>query len=317
MKNIWIIGTGPMAREHVRSLYATHSSRLLVIGRNEAAAFDLQHSMGQMATSSGVAHAITEFRLPEFAIVATSIDSLTSITLQLIRAGVKRILVEKPGAIYLRELELLRDEANVYGSKIYIAYNRRFFRSVQAARNYIKMDGGVQVINFDFTERSDIIKKLTKPPGVLDRWIFSNSTHVLDTSFFLAGRPREMKSWFAGGLDWHPTASRYCGAGVTEDGALFSYQANWSGPGSWAITVTTENHHMTMSPMECLIVKDKQGKEITIPSNDNIDCCMGFKYKEGLREQNIAFLDGVDESLCSLDTHIKNFETYMKISNYE
>jgi predicted dehydrogenase len=317
MKDIWVIGTGPMAREHVRSLYVTHSDRLLVIGRNEAATFELKTSMGLAATSSGIAHAISELSLPDFAIVATSIDSLTSLTLQLIRAGVKRILVEKPGSIYLRELELLRKEANLYGSQIFVAYNRRFFRSVQAARHYIKIDGGAQLVNFDFTERSDIVKKLTKPPGVLDRWLLSNSTHVLDTAFFLVGKPRQMQCWFAGGLDWHLTASRYCGAGVTENGALFSYQANWSAPGSWALTVTTENYQLMMSPMERLVVKDRQGIEITIPSADYIDPCQSIKYKEGVREQNIAFLEGIDESLCSLDNHIENFEAYMRISNYE
>ena len=317
MKDIWVIGTGPMAREHVRSLYGSHSDRLLVIGRNETAALDLQTSMGQTATSSGIAHAISELSLPDFAIVATSIDSLASLTLQLIRAGVKRILVEKPGSIYLRELELLREEANLYGCQLYVAYNRRFFRSVQAARQYIKMDGGAQLVNFDFTERSEIVKKLTKPPGVLDRWILSNSTHVLDTAFFLAGKPKEMQSWYAGGLDWHPTGSRYCGAGVTENGALFSYQANWSAPGSWALTVTTENHQLKMSPMERLVLKDKQGKEITVQSADYIDTCQTNKYKEGLREQNIAFLEGINESLCSLDNHIENFAIYMRISNYE
>jgi predicted dehydrogenase len=317
MKDIWLIGTGPMAREHVRSLYQTHSERILVIGRNKKLAFDLQYSMGQAATSSGITSAISNLPLPDFAIVATSIDSLVPLTLQLIRAGVKRILVEKPGSVYLGDLEFLREEANRYESHIYIAYNRRFFRSVQAAKHYIQKDGGAQVVNFDFTERSEIIKKLTKPPGILDRWLLSNSTHVMDTAFFLAGRPKKMECWSAGGLPWHPAASRYCGAGLTENGALFSYQANWAAPGSWALSVTTENHQLLMSPMERLVVKDKQGQEITIPSAEVVDLSEPIKYKEGLREQNIAFLEGINDSLCSLAEHIDNCASYIKIANYE
>ena len=43
------------------------------------------------------------------------------------------------------------------------------------------------------------------------------------------------------GLDWHSSSSQFCGSGITDKGALFSYSADWESPGRWGIEIKTEN----------------------------------------------------------------------------
>ena len=77
--------------------------------------------------------------LPEYAIVAVSGINLAPVTLLLLNAGVKNILVEKPGATYLNEIKMVCDAAEKMKAKVYIGYNRRFYASTEKALEIIKM----------------------------------------------------------------------------------------------------------------------------------------------------------------------------------
>ena len=90
----------------------------------------------------------------------------------------------------------------------------------------IAEDGGVNSFHFEFTEWSHQIQHLQKGPGVMEHWVLGNSSHVLDLAFHLGGFPSDWRGWSGGGVDWHPASSRYCGAGFTEEGAMFSYFAD-------------------------------------------------------------------------------------------
>ena len=125
-------------------------------------------------------------------------------------------------------------------AKVFIAYNRRFYRAVSEAKRLIEGDGGVTSFNFEFTEWSHEIERLSKAPGVKEKWFLGNSTHVVDLAFFLGGKPSEISCYTQGGTDWHPTASLFSGAGVSEHGALFSYNANWESAGRWGVEVLTK-----------------------------------------------------------------------------
>ena len=72
-------------------------------------------------------------------------------------------------------------------SKIFVAYNRRFYNSSIEAIKIINNDGGVLSFNFDFTEIVKKVEKLKLPKKVKENWFLCNSTHVVDLAFFLCG----------------------------------------------------------------------------------------------------------------------------------
>jgi hypothetical protein len=114
------------------------------------------------------------------------------------------ILVEKPAAISIDELLGNEGCLRPIQDKVFIAYNRRFYPSVQKALELIKEDGVLQSMHFEFTEWSHRIEPLQKAPGVKENWFFANSTHVVDLAFFLAGEPKEFKAIAKpGNIPWH------------------------------------------------------------------------------------------------------------------
>ena len=64
---------------------------------------------------------------------------------------------------------------------------------------------------FEFTEWAHRIGPLVKAPGVKERLVLGNSTHVIDLAFYLGGLPTELNALVAGGLEWHPQWLRFRG----------------------------------------------------------------------------------------------------------
>lgn len=73
-------------------------------------------------------------------IVSTLNSSLAPISLSAVRAG-KHVLVEKPGALNVTELEQVAHQAEETGAKVRIGYNHRYHPALQKAREII--DSGV------------------------------------------------------------------------------------------------------------------------------------------------------------------------------
>lgn len=314
VKNIWLIGAGYMAIEYSKVLQKINIP-FKVVGRGIKSAIEFKKKTGMAVQTGGVKNFLEQTEeMPFAAIVAVSAEQLATATLLLLKKGLKRILVEKPAELNLKELEELDYEIKKQKADVFVAYNRRFYASTLKAKEIINEDGGVTSFNFDFTEWSHIIKDLKKPDIVKNKWFLANSTHVVDLAFFLGGVPKEIKCYTTGGLPWHPTASIFCGAGVTEQGSLFSYHSNWEAPGRWSVEILTRKHRLSFKPLEHLhIQKIGSLNYEKVILDDKLD----RDFKPGLYKQVEAFINNsLSSNLCRLNDHYlmtKNF--YAKICN--
>jgi predicted dehydrogenase len=310
---VWLVGTGPMAVEYYKVL-ASLGVLVVAIGRGDSSASAFEAKTGAKAIRGGLeAFIASRPSLPGAAIVAVGVDDLCSAASGLARCGVKRILVEKPGALRRSELERLAEEAALADREILIGYNRRYYASVLKARELIEEDGGLRSITFEFTEWSHQIEKLSTNEKIKARWLLANSSHVIDLAFYLAGRPREWKCYHKGGLNWHPTASAFAGAGITENDVLFSYHANWNGPGRWGVEAVTEKSRYILRPLEKLQVMRKGSVAIEAAE---IDDDLDLRYKAGLYRQVADFLERKEGALCSINDQVLNFKIYEEIAGY-
>lgn len=307
MKDILLIGTGRMAREHAKVLVAL-GKKPLVVGRSTAGVRAFAEESGIEACAGGLG----KYRgsLPKTAIIAVDADLIPAVTAEAIKRGCRKLLLEKPGALTPRELVRLQNVAAKHRAKIFIAYNRRFLASVLKARELIKKDGGAVSYAFTFTEKltaKESIRKFGTSKRVENKWFIANSTHVVDLAFHLGGMPAALEGFSAAGPLWAPHPSLFTGGGITAKGAPFSYSANWELPGPWSVEVGTKKRKLILAPLETLR-EEKNGKVSDVSFDGRLD----KKFKPGFYRQMASFLaDG--KGLPTLQEQIESFAWYKRI----
>lgn len=307
-KDVWLIGAGTMAMAYADVLI-DRKVNFNVIGRGPKSAKQFYDEKKMKVIEDGVEKALKETtKIPKYAIVAINTIELSDVCNTLIKYGVKNILVEKPAGLNKNEIEQTAALAEKFESNVYVAYNRRFYSSVIEAEKIIKRDGGIASFDFEFTEWAHVIKNLNYPEEVFNAWFLANSTHVIDLAFYLGGSPRLMTSYTSGRMDWYKKASVFAGAGVSEKGALFSYQANWRGPGRWALEIITSAHRLIFRPLERLQVQNLGSVAIEeIKIDDELD----IRFKPGLYLQTQSFLTQTNkERMLTIQQHAKKCDFY-------
>lgn len=312
MKKLWLVGAGEMAQEYAKVLKAL-SIQVEVIGRSIESANKFYRKTGIAVHTGGIYNVLKAQTAPNVAIVAVGVEQLAETTTALIKSGTRKILLEKPGGIDIQQIQKLNEIAIEYDAKVWIAYNRRYYSSVLKAKELLDIDGGAVSLQFEFTEWSHVIQKLQLEAKVKEHWLLANSTHVIDLAFHLCGCPKEWKGWIGGSLGWHPASSRFCGAGVTDQGVLFSYHADWDAPGRWGIEVLTRKSRLIFRPMEKLHCTPLGSVNIEqVELEDELDC----DFKPGLYKQVESFLLEQSPLLCTLKEQLHQAGIYSKIAGY-
>lgn len=313
-KNIWLIGTGLMAIEYDKVLKALNQP-FTAIGRSENSANKFFQVTNTKPLTGGISHHLmSNPPIPEKVIISVGIESLAEVCHELLDYGVKTILLEKPGIGYPSELKPLIEKTLNANAKVLLAYNRRFYASVLKAEETIREDGGVKSFRFEFTEWSHVIKDLVKTRAEHENWFLGNSTHVIDTAFFLGGWPVQINTYHTGGNSWHPTSTIFTGSGITKSKALFSYHANWESPGRWEIELLTARHRLIFKPMESLQIQ-KIGSVAVEPSI--LDDAYDKEFKPGIYKMVSAFLHSQYTRFCTLENQMDHLrDIYIPMSGY-
>jgi predicted dehydrogenase len=311
-----LVGCGYMGTEYFKVLQGLGVPGVEVVTRGPSPRkeeFEKKFSQKvSVATGAGLVAWAQEKRIQK-AIVAVSETESPKVIQAMIDAGVKSILVEKPGALVRSELEKVLTASGQRGVSVSIAYNRRFHASTRAARKMIQEDGGVTSYSFEFTEWSDRIAKGNYPADVLRNWILANSSHVLDLAFYLGGAPKSLNALQSGALSWHPSGSRFAGSGVTQQGAVFSYLANWESGGRWGVEVMTQRRRYILRPLEGLQIQERNSAKVE--PLELAEATIDQQYKPGLFELTKAFLSSESETgLLPLKEHLENWAWYEKIN---
>ena len=300
-----------MGKEYIKVLQALNVD-FEVVGRGKENCNTLRKTFPSIKVIEGGIEAFDHGGEFTHAIIASSIHSLFENSICVLKSGIKQILLEKPGATNSLSIRQLAQLSQDHKATILLAYNRRFYSSIRKAKEMIEEDGGVLSFLFEFTEWAHTIEPLLLPDDVKQNWFLANSSHVVDTAFYLAGAPQELKAFGKDSLEWHKSAAIFSGSGISEKGALFSYHANWKAPGRWGLELLTANHRLILRPMEILqIMRPKSVAIEEVEIDDRLD----KEFKPGLFLQTKNFLNQQHNNFCTIHEQSKLATTfYNKIS---
>lgn len=285
---VLLVGVGFMGRAYGTVLREL-GRPVIAIGRSQSGVAEFESATGLKAHPGGVDQWLSQADvIPESAIVCVSTDEAPRTCAAVLAAGVKRILLEKPGGSSPLELARMAEVAASASAEVVVGYNRRFYSSTLEAERRIASEGGVTSIHFEFTERERdaTLGKFSKE--VREHWVLANSSHVIDLAFFLAGEPVRLSAEVSGSLAWHPSAACFAGSGMTASNALFSYCANWASGGRWGVEVMTGESRLILRPLETLQVQLRGVFRVDpVEIADDLD----VRFKPGLYRQTQAFLN--------------------------
>jgi len=315
MKKILLIGAGNISEHYIKVLKALPVA-FDVVTRGPERALELEAKTGVPVMHGGVQIYLEQCtQLPDIAIVATGIDQLCAVSTSLLEGGISQLLIEKPGSIHLEELQKLETLRISKGADIFIAFNRRFYWSVEQGLQLIQKDGGAQLFNFEFTEWSHQLENKVKAPGIMENWFISNSIHPVDMAFFMGGFPSEIFTFTKGTSHWHPSAMQFSGAGTSEKGLPFSYFADWESAGRWSVEITTSKRKLIYRPLEQLHVQKRgslQVEPIPCPEDEP-----DLTYKQGFYRMIRTLLEEDFSKHCRLADMIERFPLYQKMAAYK
>lgn len=311
-KSVWLIGTSQMAVDYYNVL-KNFDVDVKVIGRGARSADFFKSATDITPIVGGVENLIGQtLDLPDCAIIAVGVEEIKNVAIILLQAGVKCLLLEKPGGLNVEDVSIITKLALETKSNVLVGYNRRFFSSVIQAKAMIEEDGGLESFNFDFTEWGHIIKDSNSKNIIKNNWFLCNSTHLIDLAFYIGGLPVSMSTFSAGNSYWH-TPMIFSGAGISNSGAIFSYSANWGAPGRWSVEFLTKRRKYILRPIEKLQIQEIGSLSTEfVPIDDELD----INYKPGLYRQTLAFLNNDFSQFNTISEQlyaIKNF--YLKMSN--
>lgn len=308
--DIWLIGAGSMAAGYAKVLIELKKD-FITIGRGEASSIKFEHKLGKKVVRRGLTHWIDSNKIatiPGAVIVATPVDVLKSNTLELLNLGVKNILVEKPGALSIEEMQEVVDVSKRLKANVIIGYNRRFYTSTIKALEILSLEDEISSLHFEFTEWGHVIEKLEIKEEILNAWLLCNSSHVIDLAFYLGGEPTHLHAQSEGEnmLKWHPRASKFTGIGKTVKNIPFSYNANWNAPGSWEVEILTKNFKLIFRPLEKLKIQKQGGVQVDEMELENQ---LDRVFKPGLYQQTASFLDGDYKEMLTANDQLVRMKT--------
>ena len=285
-----VIGVGKMGAAHLQVLAALSPDSVTgwAPGSRPRA---VERDVGGALVRRDALQATLAAVRPTHVIVASPVETLAPIAIEVMKAGVKHLLIEKPAAMDQRECGMLLSCAAETGAEVHVAYNRRFYASVRGALAHMREAGErIESVLFEFNEAMPV-QGPNAPREVSARWLLANSMHVIDTAFHPVGLPDMQRSHFqrSGGLPWHPAGSVFVGSGTTTADVPFAFHANWDAPGRWGFEWMTASTRYVFRPMEKLSVMRKGRFDLEpLVLDDEMD----NRFKPGVYYQNRAFLNG-------------------------
>lgn len=170
-------GAGPISHFHVPSLRNAGFQIVSAFSREGSANLEQFSNLFSIPKSPTMKAFESEIRKSDGVVVAVKTEASPKM-IRALAGAEKPMLVEKPGALDSRTLTEIAREFEK--TPIFVAYNRRFYKGFQLAR---ERANDIQSVSVIWPE-----------PGGTDKAFLTNGVHMVDTLRFILGNLRVIKN---------------------------------------------------------------------------------------------------------------------------
>ena len=310
-KYIWLVGGGKISIEYLKVLMNFNYNIIVITRRKKKVLIQKKFIKKISIVYGGLSNFLkSKPPKPDKVIIAVNTRYLYNISKILIDYGIKSMLVEKPAALKLLELKKLKKLIIKKKVKYVIAYNRRFYGSI----NYLKkliLKNEVRGVFFDLTEWVHKIKLSDYSKLELKKWFLCNTTHIIDLVFYLFGQSKKVNYFNKDSIQWHKPIL-FGGNGITKKNIPYVYRGDWLSHGRWEIKVFFKGFVAKLKPLESLKIEYISKKNIKIEKFK-----YESKYKAGFYNMCNSFIKNNFQEFCSINQQINNFKFVYKILGWK
>jgi predicted dehydrogenase len=291
-----IVGAGYMAGEHARAFVSLPNVAVVgICGRSPVRAEKLAAEYKVPAFET--IEAMYQETAADVVVVAVNELSMLDVSMQCFRYPWV-CLLEKPIGIDLSETRRIVAARRAAGVSAFVALNRRSYAATRQALTELAEDGSPRLISVLDQQDLASVRSAGQPEKVVGNYMLANSIHLVDY-FCIFGRGDIVS--VSPSVSWDPGRPGFVVATIHfSSGDVGVYQAVWSGPGPWSVTVTNESARFELRPLERLGIQRRGQRHLAEIAPDAID----QDYKPGLRHQAVQivrFLKEKEISLASVD----------------
>jgi predicted dehydrogenase len=286
MTRLALVGYGRIAPKHLEAFRAQGGEFVACCNRSPEGRERAESEGGIPRTYARIGEMLERER-PEGVVCCASIYQVYEAALEILESRIP-LLLEKPPGTSLAEFSHLCETAAERRACVMIGLNRRHYSVVNRA---IADAGGTSQITAASVEWSEDPQHFLKrgfSVGEVSRMVFGNSLHGLDLLTYLAGAieaPSVVGRDWGEGLRWMMALQ-----GVSQRGALASFQSSWDSPGRWRVSFCSPGRRYVFAPLETCQVFEAGQKDPRAIEPEAVDA----QFKPGFYAQAKTFLQAIE-----------------------
>lgn len=299
-----IVGAGYMATEHAKAfsrLPGVHLAGITSRTLARAARLADNHPSLQVFDSIEEMHARTQADLVVVCVRELDLLGVVGKTFSLPWVH----LVEKPLGHDLQEARIIHRMSLERQSKVYAAFNRRFYSSTRIALNQLEADDSRRLVSILDQEDAVSAHASGQPEAVVENWMFANAIHLIDLfHIFCRGNLETVRPI----QPWRGLSTELVLCELTFDsGDIGLYQAVWNRPGPWSVAVSTRDRRLEMRPVEKVteqLAGSRVSRELDLDPVDG-ECKPGLFR---MAEAAVAAVRGENHCLPTIEASLRSME---------
>jgi predicted dehydrogenase len=241
------VGAGNMAREHIRAFAdIEHVTLSGIFSRTRTRAETLAKEFRIRGVYNSL-DALYEGTHADLVVITVFETAMLSVSCAAFDYPWTVLMEKPPGYNRIQTQEILQC-AHKKDRRVFVALNRRLLSSSQVAIKDLVANPLPRFIHVQDQQSLKQAKAIGQPDIIVQNWMYANSIHLVDyLRFFGRGSIASIQPI----LSWDPKNPSIVLAKISfSSGDIGIYEGIWSGPGPWAVSVTTSSRRWEMRPLE-------------------------------------------------------------------
>ncbi len=253
IKQIAIVGYGNIARHHLEVFRSIGCEVIASCNRSKKNR-DLARDQGGIQKTYASISEMLEKERPHGVVCCASYDSMYEAACEVLPFGIPTLL-EKPPGLSRQNAVTLGELASKSGAPTMVGVNRRHYSVLRRAIENAGGKDAITAVFVDWSERPGVYLDRGDSPDAVERLVFANSLHALDTLIYLAGPVPKVQ--VIGLNRGQPFLWQMAMHGVSERNVLVSLTSTWDSPGRWGVSFCSSGRRYVFAPLEtCSVFED-------------------------------------------------------------